>query len=85
MSSSPFSQHFFEEPKPSVQLPQEPLTVSVHTGSCVFIVRFDIFLKKAANLNSLTYLNNVPEFSTALREQLSLWCVAPVQRRRLHF
>lgn len=60
---------------------------SVYTYcNCVFIVGFDFFfLKKAANLNSPRYLNNVPEFSTAFREQLSLWCVAPVQRRRLHF
>lgn len=63
------------------------LSVSVHTGNYVFIVGFDFFffLKKAANLNSPRYLSNVPEFSTAFREQLSLWCVAPVQRRRLHF
>lgn len=76
---------FEELLKPSAQLPREPLTVSVHTGNCVFTVSFDIFLKKAANLNSHRHLNNVPESSTAFREQLSLWCVAPVQRRRLHF
>lgn len=85
MSSSPLSQHCFEElPRPSAQLPQEPLPV-LCTFNCVFMVGFDIFLKKATNHNSHRYLNNVPEFSTAFREQLSLCCVAPVQRRRLHF
>lgn len=58
---------------------------SVRAGSCVFTVVSDISEGEAANLNSHRFLNYVPEFCTASREQLSLWHVAPVQRKCLHF
>lgn len=67
---------------------------SVLTGSCVFTVVSDFYFSGAggggggvcaANCNSRRYPNYVLEFYTAFRKQLSLWRVAPVRRKRLHF
>lgn len=79
--------HYFEELlKTSVQLPDEPVTVVCMCWQlCVRCGFWYLGGGKAANLNSHRYPNYVPGFCTAFREQLSLWCAAPVQRTRLHF